>query len=61
MDQIEFVERLKKYGIDQAVADYRAMLLTPVEAKYQSSAQGQLKMKLQALSKEEQEELLKYV
>jgi hypothetical protein len=60
MDQFEFIERLKKYGIERDIARYRESLFSPIEASEEDSVEGRFKKSIQSLSKEEQEYFLTY-
>jgi len=60
MDQIEFVERLRKYGIDRDMNNYRASLQSPVTKEDLDSIEGRFKKSIQSLSKEKQEYFLTY-
>ena len=60
MDQQEFIEKLKKYGIEQAVTDYRVLLSATIPAEELKHDEGKLKAKLQGLSDAEKETLFKY-
>lgn len=60
MDQVEFVERLRKYGIDRDMSNYRASLQKPVSAEDMDSIEGIFKKSIKSLSKGEQEYFLTY-
>lgn len=61
MDQYEFIEKLKKYGIEQALTDYKALLSAPVPPEELSHDEGKLKAKLQNLTSAEKDTLFNYL
>ncbi|WP_046245446.1 hypothetical protein [Hymenobacter terrenus] len=59
MDQIEFIEKLKKYGIEQNFNLYKESLQSPTDPEDKNSEGGKLKELFKSLSAEQQAYFLK--
>ena len=59
MDQIEFIEKLRKYGIEQNLSLYKESLQSPIDLEDKNSEGGKLKELFKSLSIEQQAYFLK--